>query len=179
MLKTFRKKSPWLAAIAILCASSLAPAQAKGSWGQSLQGDPVVERCIVDAANYHAVNPLMLRAIMMVESSMRPAVASGNSNGTVDFGMAGINSLHINEGMKLARFGIDKQNLKEPCIAAYVGGWHLSRMIAKYGNNWFGIAAYHSATPKYNERYQVLLHNALVRMGAYQGDILPVPPLKR
>ena len=158
---------------ALTTAALLLPAMA-----QAAQGSPQAEQCVADAAAYHSVNPQILRAIMVVESGFRPDVASGNSNGTIDYGMAGINSLHINDGMKLARFGIDKQRLKDPCVAAYVGGWHLSRTIARYGNNWFGIAAYHSATPKYNARYQVMIHNALVRMGAYDGDILPVPRLR-
>ena len=49
----------------------------------------------------------------------------------------------------------------------------------QFGNTWFGIGAYHSATPYYNERYQILIQNALVDMGILVGKKRSVPPLKQ
>ncbi len=133
-----------------------------------------VEQCIIPAASYQNVNPHVLRAILVVESSLKPSVVATNRNGTVDVGMAGINSIHF---PTLAKFGVAPDDLKNPCVASYVGAWILRRVMNQGGNTWAGIASYHSSTPYFNRRYQILLHNELVRSGVIAGSKLPVPPL--
>lgn len=100
---------------------------------------------------------------------------SRNTNGTIDVGLGGTNSIHFPE---LARHGIMPAHLLDGCVATYVAAWHLSRHIARHGNTMRGVAAYHSTTPYYNQRYQVLLHNELVRMNVVAGPIRAVPPLR-
>lgn len=121
------------------------------------------ERCLQAAAQRHSVNPQILRAILQVESAMRPDVVQRNANGSIDVGMAQINSIHFPE---LAQWGITPQNLLDPCIAAHVAAWHLKRGLLRHGNTWFGVAAYHSVTPLHNARYQMLLRKELLRAGA-------------
>jgi len=133
------------------------------------------ERCIVPAAVFHGVNHFVLRAILKVESGLNPGAVARNSNGTVDVGIGQLNSIHFRE---LARHGIAPEHLRDACIGTYVAAWHLRRTIATHGNSWFGIAAYHSTTPYYNARYQVLLNNEMVRSGVLQGPVLAVPPLR-
>jgi len=134
------------------------------------------DRCIEPAAIYHAVNADILRAILTVESQMNPNTVTKNSNGSIDVGIAGINSIHFKD---LAKVGVAPSDLLDACVATYVAAWKVSKKMARWGNNWFGIAAYHSETPYFNERYQVLLRNQLIRAGALQGSVAPVPPLKR
>jgi hypothetical protein len=55
----------------------------------------------------------------------------------------------------------------------------LSKSIARYGNTWFGIATYHSGTPYFNNRYQILLRNELIKSGVIEGKLEKVPPFKR
>jgi hypothetical protein len=130
--------------------------------------------CLVPASDYHKVNPHILRAILSVESGMRPDVIGRNKNGSIDVGIAGINSIHFND---LAKHGITPQKLLDPCVSTYVAAWKLSKHMARFGNNWYGIAAYHSKTPHLNARYQILLHNELVKQGVIAGRNFPVPPL--
>ena len=134
------------------------------------------ERCIVPAAEFHQVNPHILRAILRVESSLRPNTVTRNTNGTLDVGMGGMNSSHFRE---LAKYGIAPEHLLDACVATYVAAWHLKKNVDKFGNTWFGVAAYHSATPYFNERYQAMLYNELVKSGTVQGSMLAVPPLKK
>lgn len=134
-----------------------------------------VERCIVPASHHHRVNHLVLRAILNVESRLNPKAVGKNDNGTLDVGIGQMNSIHFKE---LAKHGIGVDQLKDACVGTYVAAWHLSKMIAKHGNTWFGIAAYHSATPYFNNRYQILLRNEMVRSGSMEGTVLPVPPLR-
>ncbi len=132
------------------------------------------DRCVAPASSYHGVNPHILLAILRVESRLQPGTVSRNSNGTVDIGIAGINSIHLPE---LRRHGIGPQDLLDACVGTYVSAWKLRKKMVRWGNNWFGIAAYHSETPKYNQRYQIMLHNELVSMGVIQGRRLAVPRL--
>lgn len=83
--------------------------------------------------------------------------------------------MHFKE---LQRHGVTPSDLRDACIGTYVAAWHLSKVIARHGNTWRGIAAYHSTTPYFNNRYQILLNNEMVRSGAMEGKILPVPPLR-
>lgn len=135
-----------------------------------------VERCIVPAAIYHQVNHDILRAVLKVESGLKPEAVGRNDNGTVDVGIGQMNSMHFKE---LAKYGVAPEYLKDACVGTYVSAWHLKKGIAKYGNTWFGIATYHSATPYFNNRYQILLRNELVKANVITGNLLPVPPLKQ
>lgn len=124
---------------------------------------PAVERCLMPAAQRYGVNPQVLRAILQVESAMKPHVVQRNANGSIDVGMAQINSVHFPE---LMQWGITPQKLLDPCMATHVAAWHLKRGMLRHGNTWFGVAAYHSVTPAHNARYQALLRQELRRSGA-------------
>lgn len=132
------------------------------------------ERCIIPASEHHQVNFHVLRAILVVESGLKPGTVARNNNNTVDVGIAGINSVHFGE---LSRFGIGPNELLDECISTYVAAWKLKKAIAKHGNTWQGIASYHSTTPHYNARYQILLQNELIRSGQILGQIKSVPPI--
>lgn len=132
-------------------------------------------RCVKAAAGYHRVNSSVLLAILKIESGLNPAAPSPNDNGSADHGVAGINSVHLPE---LIKYGISEEALKDDCVATYVAAWHLRRNIQKNGETWAGIASYHSSTPYFNARYQLLVYNEMVRMGAINGEPKVVPPVK-
>lgn len=106
--------------------------------------------CFDDAATYHHVNADVLRAIAWEESNNRPDARRTNTNGSVDYGLMQINSVHLEA---LARFGIGTDDLMVPCKSVYIAAWHLQRQMAKYGNTWAAIGAYHSATPALRDAY--------------------------
>lgn len=114
--------------------------------------------CFDDAAQYHKVNPWVLRAIAAQESRFNPLAIGRNSNNTVDIGEMGINSLHWPE---LAKFGISKEYLLDGCKSAYVAGWRLVKMIKKYGNNYIGIGAYHSENPGPRDLYGSIIRQTI------------------
>lgn len=119
---------------------------------------PESEFCFDQAAQIHGVNPQVLRAIGMVESSLRPGVVTVNKNATNDFGLMGVNSVHLE---RLAAFGIDRHELLKPCSNVLVGAWLLRQRIEAYGNTWFAIGAYHSKTPSKNRTYQLRVFKKL------------------
>lgn len=127
--------------------------------------------CVAGAAAHHGVNASVLAAILRVEG-MGEAQVTANTNGTVDVGRGGINSVHFPE---LALWGVHPRDLLDACKNVYVAAWLLQKNISRYGNTWAAYAAYHSRTPQHNIRYQLLIVNELIRMGVLQGPLRPVP----
>lgn len=122
--------------------------------------------CVSPAAEYHRVNPWILKAILKVESGFNPKAVNHNANGSVDVGMAQINSIHFS---KLRQWGIAPAHLMDGCVATYVAAWHLANQIRIHGNTWYGIASYHSATPCQNRRYATLIWNTLADWKVVSG----------
>ncbi|NTZ08037.1 lytic transglycosylase domain-containing protein [Burkholderia metallica] len=106
--------------------------------------------CFDEAAKYQQVNPLILRAIAWQESRNRPAALNKNTNGSVDYGLMQINSIHL---PTLSRYGIGRDTLMEPCKNVYIAAWHLKQKMNRYGNTWQAVGAYHSETPSLRDKY--------------------------
>ena len=138
------------------------------------QAQPKNDECVPYAAAFHQVSDSVLRAILLVESGMNPNTINKNANGTIDLGLGGMNSVHFQE---LAKFGIAPVHLLNACVATYVTAWQLKKQFTQYGVTWFAIGAYHSITPYFNQRYQILIYNQLLKIHALQGAPLPVPPM--
>jgi soluble lytic murein transglycosylase-like protein len=106
--------------------------------------------CFDEAARYQKVNPLILRAIAWQESHNRPDALHKNANGSTDYGLMQINSVHL---PTLALYGISTNTLMEPCKNVYIAAWHLRQQMNKYGNTWQAVGAYHSETPSLRDQY--------------------------
>jgi soluble lytic murein transglycosylase-like protein len=123
--------------------------------------------CLDDAAAYQHVNPLILRAIAWQESHNDPDAMHVNANGSVDYGLMQINTIHL---PALERFGIGKDALMSPCKNVYIAAWQLRRQVLKYGNTWAAIGAYHSATPALRDRYARQIADILRRWRVLPED---------
>jgi len=121
-----------------------------------------IGQCVSDASTRHGVNPDLLLAILQVESGLRADPVRRNANGSIDVGIAQINSIHFSE---LRRYGVEWQHLLKPCVGIHVAAWHLKNQILRHGNTWFAVGAYHSVTPSFNQIYQGRVVRALMRMG--------------
>ncbi len=106
--------------------------------------------CYDEAARYQKVNPLILRAIAWQESRNRPDALNKNANGSTDYGIMQINSIHLSV---LKQYGITRDTLMEPCKNVYIAAWHLRQKMNKYGNTWQAIGSYHSETPSLRDKY--------------------------
>jgi soluble lytic murein transglycosylase-like protein len=111
---------------------------------------PAHADCFDEAAKYQQVNPLILRAIAWQESHNHPDALNKNANGSIDYGLMQINSVHLNT---LGRYGISSATLMQPCKSVYVAAWHLRQKMNKYGNTWQAVGAYHSETPALRDKY--------------------------
>ena len=106
--------------------------------------------CFDDAAAWQHLNPLILRAIAWQESHNNADATHENANGSIDYGVMQINSIHLPE---LARYGIRRDALMVPCKNVYIAAWHLRKQVVRYGNTWTAVGAYHSSTPALRDDY--------------------------
>lgn len=116
--------------------------------------------CLEDAARYQQLSPVLLRAIAQHESSMRPGAINRNTNGTEDIGLMQINTVHL---PRLARYGITRQSLFDPCVSAYVGAWVLRDCIDRNGPTWNAVGCYNAGSPEKRLRYANLIYQVLLR----------------
>lgn len=118
--------------------------------------------CFDDAAQYHSVNPWILRAIAYRESKFNPRTVHHNSNKSTDLGMMGINSVHSES---LAKYGVGPGDLMDGCKSVYVGAWRLRQKVNRHGNTCNAIGAYNSETPKYRDAYVIAIREVLAQWG--------------
>lgn len=116
--------------------------------------------CFEDAGAYQHVSATVLRAIAWQESHNRASAVHRNANGSFDYGVMQINSVHLTA---LARYGISKSMLMEACTNIYVAAWHLRQKINKYGNSWTAIGAYHSEARKERDAYAMKIASLIAR----------------
>lgn len=127
--------------------------------GQAI-ADGLVDGCLAKAAAHHHVDLALLRAIAKVESNMNPRAVGKNKNGSSDTGLMQINDWWL---PTLAKHGIQKSDLLDPCKSAYVGAWILAHSIKKHGLTWRAVGAYNSPTPANQIIYAEKVNRALAQ----------------
>jgi soluble lytic murein transglycosylase-like protein len=156
-LESQRRTKRVARAIAILAAA----------FGACLASDGARADCFDEAARYQKVNPLILRAIAWQESHNTPDALHKNDNGSTDYGLMQINSVHL---PTLAQYGISTETLMQPCKNVYIAAWHLRQKMNKYGNTWQAVGAYHSETPTLRDRYASQIVDILRRWKLLQAQ---------
>ncbi|SFL98356.1 lytic transglycosylase domain-containing protein [Rugamonas rubra] len=130
-----------MSARAALFCLALAPGAAHACWEQA-------------AARYN-VNPQLLYAIAKTESGLNPLARNRNKNGSYDVGLMQINSSWL---PRLRQFGLDEQQLLEPCTSIQVGAWILAQNMQRLGNSWDAIGAYNSSKPALRLKYALRVY---------------------
>lgn len=103
-----------------------------------------------EAGAHYNIPPLLLKNIATIESSGNPNAIRINDNGTKDYGLMQINSIHFRQ---LSRWGINEHNIMDPKINIFVGSWLLSEHIKERGFNLQAIGNYHSKTQLHKEKW--------------------------
>ena len=111
---------------------------------------PAIADCYEAAANRHGVNTWVLKAIAFRESTYRPHAFRRNSDGSVDIGLTGTNSINFPER---ARHVIRPEDLYNPCVSLDVAARILRKHMNRFGNTWRAVGTYHSGTPERRDWY--------------------------
>lgn len=110
--------------------------------------------CFSEASLRYQVNEYVLMAIARHESRMNPNLILRNTNGSLDLGLMGINTVHLASSEPLYRAGMNPQMLMDPCTNVMTGAYLLRLKMEKFGNTWQAVGSYHSTTDVHNARYQ-------------------------
>lgn len=100
--------------------------------------------CVAGAAARYRVPKELLQAIAKIESGGNYLATHKNKNGTEDIGLMQINSAWL---PTLAKYGINRQSLFDPCISTHVAAWVLAGNFARYGYDWRAVDAYNTSKP--------------------------------
>jgi soluble lytic murein transglycosylase-like protein len=102
------------------------------------------------AGRYYNIPPMLIKNIAIIESAGNPNAIRINENGTKDYGLMQINSIHFRQ---LSVWGINEDNILNPKINIFAGSWLLSQHIKERGFNLQAIGNYHSKTKLHKEKW--------------------------
>lgn len=111
--------------------------------------------CWEEAAARYGVNPYLLYAIAKTESSLNPQAINRNKNGSYDIGLMQINSRWL---PTLRKYGINEDQLWDPCTSIHVGAWVLAQNMQRMGNSWEAVGAYNSSIPTIRLQYAMKVY---------------------
>ena len=103
--------------------------------------------CFEDAGALYGVSPDLLRAVAMVESSMKPSAMNlGHSKRTQshDIGLMQINSRWL-KSKQFKSLGYVEAHLLDACTNVKVGAWIMAHSFRAHGMNWEAVGAYNAA----------------------------------
>jgi len=132
-----------------------------------------IDMCLASAAQKYDIHKDLLAAIAEVESGMDPQALGKNKDGTEDIGLMQINSRWL---PVLAKYGVQRRDLFDPCVSAHVGAWILAQNIARYGNTWRAVGAYNAASEEKRLAYAQRVAFTMKRI--HDEAFVPVPSKK-
>ena len=118
----------------------------------------------IEAGRRYGIDPLLLKAISIVESNMRPVIRI-NKNGTADYGHTQINTLWI-EKLNLNRARL----LSDPTYATFATAYILSKLFKKYGYSWDTVGRYHSMNPNLRKKYALKVMKTYKKLRSKYGN---------
>lgn len=128
--------------------------------------------CWEEAGGRYGVHPWLLAAIATVESGLNPRAVNRSHEsrtGSVDLGLMQINSRWL---PVLARYGITREGLFEPCTSVMVGAWILADLFARHGTTWEAVGAYNAACT------QLTREACTARRNAYAAKVHAALPIR-
>ena len=121
---------------------------------------PPTAVCVASEAERQALDPLVLLAVLKVESG-KPVEFALNRNGTFDLGPMSINTVWLPQlarRYKTSESEIHRRLASDGCTNVAAAAWILRVKIIQSGSLWEGVASYHSSNPKLQGRYLTRVH---------------------
>lgn len=127
--------------------------------------DRIPAHCVRDSSAIYEINPLLMLAVLKVESNGRTGIVAQNTNGTSDLGPSQFNSESWGK-LLIVRYKIPREALiHDMCQSVRALGFALRTEInAADGDLWKGLGNYHSRTPKHHNKYVNLVYGAYKQM---------------
>lgn len=145
------------------------------SYGREKQ--KLYSQCFTAAGKKYGLNPRILQAVAFTESGFHPYAVNVRGKSYIFEKMSEAYNFLRENLRKNPDIGLMQVNYYwfrklhipfwygfEPCYNIFLGAYILREKINRYGNGWFGIAAYHSTTPEKNIRYAWRIYGSLRRV---------------
>lgn len=105
--------------------------------------------CFKEAGQRYRVDPMLLEAISITESSLRPGAVNVNRDAeghvlSTDYGLMQVNSRHVNRLIGLGVIKRPEDLLKNACFNVQVGAWVLAQHLRVCGNTWRCLGSYNA-----------------------------------
>ncbi|HID3656871.1 lytic transglycosylase domain-containing protein [Serratia marcescens] len=132
---------------------------------------PATAFCFNEAGARYKVDPLLLRSIAQVESSLNPRAIGENVfigkrrnppknyKPTVksrDYGLMQINDVHIPQLRALGILKNEQDLLNNPCLNVQIGAWILAKHLQQCGVNWECLGSYNAGFAGNNSARRML-----------------------
>ena len=120
--------------------------------------------CFQDAGEVYGVSPLLLEAIMIVESQGNAGAINHNRDGSYDFGLMQINSSWAKP------WGLEVwKTLGDPCVNVYAGAYVLAGCIKQFGQTWDAVGCYNARSKEKKIDYVRKVKAVFERLMAGEG----------
>ena len=146
---------------------------------------PATMECVLDSAIKRNIPANVLLAVGQHEAG-KEGSAIRNTDGSLDFGRTGINSITVDDVMpEMKKYGVTREQVVyylryDGCynydMAAYVLQKHLRNCNFDF---WTCVARYHSKSPEPNKRYQTFIIPLAAKWERYLKDNFPVRSIVR
>ncbi len=151
-------------------------AYSRPEWGQ-------YARCFAAAGRKYNINPRILKAIALTESNFNPFAVNVGGKSYFFSSISDAYSFLRKNLRKKPDIGLMQVNYYwfrvlhipilygfNPCHSIFLGAYVLRKKINRYGKGWFGIAAYHSATPIKNIKYAWKVYGSLQKIDSNRWE---------
>ena len=121
--------------------------------------------CSIIAAIDYQIPANIVLAVAEIENG-KPWHASGNGNGTLDYGPMQFNTVYLAD---MRKYGITERDVLDTgCYPYQLAAWRLrGHLVNDEGDIWTRAANYHSHTPKFNAAYRAKLIRAADKWGEW------------
>ncbi|HBM3184847.1 TPA: transglycosylase SLT domain-containing protein [Klebsiella oxytoca] len=125
--------------------------------------------CYTYAGTRYRIDPLLLEAIGIQESGLNSmAINRQNRDGSTDYGLMQINSLHLPGLIKEGLIRRERDLLEKPCLSIQIAARLLARHFQNCGVNWNCLGSYNAGFAKRNhqarEKYADLIWSRYRRL---------------
>lgn len=128
--------------------------------------------CFQEAGQRYAVDPLLLEAIAIQESSLRQRVINRNVDDSgkvksIDYGVMQINTSNAKRLVRMGLIRTPEDLLLDPCFNVQAGAWVLARHLRVCGNTWRCLGSYNAGFHASAEQEAKRLHYARLIRSIY------------
>jgi soluble lytic murein transglycosylase-like protein len=133
--------------------------------------------CFNEAGIRYKVDPLLLRSMATVESSLNPHAVGMNRNkkGVVtsrDYGLMQINDRHIPQLRAMGLLHNEQDLLNNTCLNVQIGAWILAKHLKQCGVNWQCLGSYNAGFADNNgERRMIYARKVYAKYLKLKGGV--------